>query len=1020
MLLLIAVPTTAIVIFVPVLHVALGEPPERLRSLAGSLLTVAEILSGVVGFIAAISFFAVEQYAARLGRASFLTPVVLRKANLAPLAAATLAAVVVNGSVGLTGEVLPGGGWAAALVAAMDLFALPALMLYAIRLLLSALGSVAGGLDTAEFAETFRQEHQRHLDAEAQILRERRKDRRWLEDNGWRYDRFVWFVAQDEIIELPAGVRGRGSLVGSVKHNSLEQIGRVLKAWHAEAEFGISALPNDELKVRVPHVWIRGGHDTDDRGLRTRRQLPRLPEQVRLSLNRPLRRLFRAANPPSDEVVQFVPRLMDSLKAIARDRPVDELEKVLDLAHELIRQRLEHGVTGLEDSVHSMDLPRYLAGNAVGDPWQNAAIAAAERPELARWSVMLRYANHLMIDGLTHRRPRLFQSGMWSTLTLYQSLPKLANTKDREEFAGEVDADLENSFLLPVFSIRRSGDTTALTADQLAHAVAVVRNWCGLVLELFRLAIEHGRARDAGYFLDRLRYQNSDLRRQSLRLYDAAEAVGGVKQITTPLIYSEIIAVGWCVEVLREPAGRSAESLDAASAALARLVAKDSLPNQDDLLDAWYREKRSGPVGGIIDVGRWSRPEPMRPGIVYSGFGGAAWPALGLFAELLRAGTGYIGDQESLSDITPLSVDAAEQHIKTLYDVPRVREALRLNEDQAAAAASDEVNRLIARRRRVHRLGQLRRVVEGEPNAEVLRALEDEVERAVAKKKSLSATVLQRSSPEASPVDGAHGIHGTYEMPKRRLLAETAEIDAFSDQAFPNLLIGQFDHECARRIVEAAPVVGAASTEVDLKAKLETAAAELREAGYEPDLILLPQQERFALPFFPEARRWNFLHHGEFGGAHIGRWHGIDLFEYPYCHPESAVVIDAKRFFANTERAVRVTLEEPLEQENRALYESALRDEDREVPDTGDVRVVLKAAFEGGSPLRVADPNAARAVEIDLASLGYVLPETGEKYHKPGCRLAPGPGTSLCRNLREDEHRQPCQVCNPDNWDRGR
>ena len=213
-------------------------------------------------------------------------------------------------------------------------------------------------------------------------------------------------------------------------------------------------------------------------------------------------------------------------------------------------------------------------------------------------------------------------------------------------------------------------------------------------------------------------------------------------------------------------------------------------------------------------------------------------------------------------------------------------------------------------------------------------------------------------------------------------------------------------------------VLAEATTEASLPEKVAAAVASLRARGFEPNILILPQQERFARPFVGRPT-WKLRNGDAFGSAHIGHWQGLELFRCPYPNTAAAVVGDARRLFGWDDSRLKLSaaVEKDDAEAHRAILrraEAAASDDD--LPAVRDVAATLRWAFDG--PLVIRDPQASAKVSLDLRSLGYVLPDGSDEYHRPGCERTGDLGSTLSSNGNAAHSaRRPCAACRPDEWD---
>ena len=146
---------------------SVSPPPKDWQDTAGSLLTVAEVLGGIVALAVAAIVFATEQGVARLGRLKFLAPYALRRRRLLPAVAAALSVVGMNVLSGLLSPMLAGPlprvGWVPLVAAGLDGLLVPAVLLMVAHHLHHALLNHPGDLFRSDVHPAVLAAHADHL-----------------------------------------------------------------------------------------------------------------------------------------------------------------------------------------------------------------------------------------------------------------------------------------------------------------------------------------------------------------------------------------------------------------------------------------------------------------------------------------------------------------------------------------------------------------------------------------------------------------------------------------------------------------------------------------------------------------------------------------------------------------------------------------------------------------------------------------------------------------------------------------
>lgn len=526
--------------------------------------------------------------------------------------------------------------------------------------------------------------------------------------------------------------------------------------------------------------------------------------------------------------------------------------------------------------------------------------------------------------------------------------------------------------------------------------------WTSWVLSLIKTALERDRADDAANFLDRLRRRRLDMRELlQRRSWDEARSVLNV------FILAEVYLGGWCAWSLQNGRGTSCEEQ-----LLRRIVAE--LPSRELIALAWEANPQAFLGGGLIDAGDWERQEPMRSGIVYSS-SGPSWPVHGLISMLLASSTEVDPDvsQEPLSDRS-LADEVVWRHVTSILSSPKLSAILAGEELCKADDAADAVAAFFRRRRLSVKLRKLRHAVEHSVRPDHLLSMQLKVHQKVHRARSLTSALHTLQVSSAPPSACFLPAYVRRWMPVVDLL----EGDDSSVEEYANAVALQWERRWVQAIERFASVTGACEREEQLPEQLTIAADGLWASRCRPNMIILPQQQRFEVAVLGR-RLAGVPNRGTFGIAHVGSWNNIEVFRSPYPDISTALVVDTRMFFTRLadEEWMRLEVEDANRQANHNLLKASIAaSDDTDVPDDRAARVLVLIRYFGREAL--GNRSAAAAVNLNLAYLGYVVPKGSDLYHRPGCDAATGPGSTLAHPSHlDDDPRRPCPRCRPDQWD---
>lgn len=483
--------------------------------------------------------------------------------------------------------------------------------------------------------------------------------------------------------------------------------------------------------------------------------------------------------------------------------------------------------------------------------------------------------------------------------------------------------------------------------------------------------------------------------------------------------YLAIVLTGWALHVMRSPS--VGDSARATAEAVLLLLLQHVPKDPAVLLAIWELYRGHGGVGSDVDrrlgIDRWDPQEwalEYRVGIPATYWLDTSWGQLGLRAALLGAGEPLMGTAGARfsAPASPSFWDPKKERdalqdpeLTTALDIPaevipaRVQAAMEIIEQRAEAA-------------RQHHADSIRKAELSEARVAQFRAAALE---AFGKSLRWHAALADRGLGPIAPAA---------ELPTVTQRAMTIPKDCLVDCEV--CCVGLADHlgeEGARgcgmqlvHAVERGSVTSSATLERlgDLQDRLQAARREMVTAGFEPNVVILPDAERFAAALFDKPI-WQVEGHGRFDGVVLGIWEGLTVLRCPYIDASSALVIDTTKLLTklpdlDESSAVTIRFEEPDQRSEPEPQAEGAKD----TPSSpSDMRVLV--TLEAKPLIGIANPEAARRIDLAQSDGAYRLDEERKIYHRPNCpeigerRLKPQ--VWMPRGM------ESCSKCHPDRWD---
>jgi len=209
-----------------------------------------------------------------------------------------------------------------------------------------------------------------------------------------------------------------------------------------------------------------------------------------------------------------------------------------------------------------------------------------------------------------------------------------------------------------------------------------------------------------------------------------------------------------------------------------------------------------------------------------------------------------------------------------------------------------------------------------------------------------------------------------------------------------------------------------------LRERILSAKRKLVNLGFKPDLLILPQNERFKLAVCGQelwVRRLG--EHSGHGEVKIPEWEGLKVVLFPYVDASSAIVADSSELFGRVDDDASlpiVKITDMSETDRLAIATRATDVGSEPLPESTKIMVRADASL---TPV-IGIANVAAAYRLDLLNGdgSYVMKPNDTLYHRPTCELVQSVD-ELVRSLHpwikgESTGRGPCPACRPNEWDR--
>ncbi len=711
------------------------------------------------------------------------------------------------------------------------------------------------------------------------------------------------------------------------------------------------------------------------------------------------------------DVRKFLKRFETTLTELARDGRHVQLKARFEDYHKLLDAWLDVAPPGTS-------LPpqlRFLAlVDRFGGPFEiethEIARAAAESDDS---STVVEVAEQLIHGALAchHRdQPRLMEGLLNPLVFLYYKCIERDSLADALGY--RLDSGLHSLFM----AVRLYPTQTAalrVTSPSESPALDVVLRFS---LSLIHAAIRYEKCRHAEFFVDRIFEHRRHSRRNSI----PDEPVSMGPEVLFD--YVAIVLTGWLLHLLQsnvlKTPGAAHQVLQAALA---------QVPSIPVLLAEWELLRGAGRYESEIDkrlgVSQWDFRDwqrEFRSGVGEFRSEGTDWIRLGLRASLLLSREPFFADAQLLF---------ADRPRRFVWDAAMERGALiSLAADQWIGIPEterqqrvDSVMKIIEQRARGANADYLRYVLDSPLSDSRVAELREEAAQAFYSNQlwqgALRHTGLSIEQVRLCPLR----TQWCNWVPREYLLDDNNRGSGIG-KYLGEIVATREAIDLIHSIEESAPRAGQLGALAVLPERIREARRLMIEEGFQPNVIILPLEDRFAGALFRKPL-WQVVEHKEFGIASIGIWEQLHVLRFPYKNPKTILLIDTQRLVAETGAddgtpTVSVWVDEnsPNDQvaSNIAASREALNSADLTIPESNSIKVLVR--MEVVPHLGLVDINAARAIIIGASDAGFAIVDGSDLYHRPACPDIEGDYASYVLRVEPDSGKSPCPTCKPQMW----
>lgn len=540
-----------------------------------------------------------------------------------------------------------------------------------------------------------------------------------------------------------------------------------------------------------------------------------------------------------------------------------------------------------------------------------------------------------------------------------------------------------------------------------------------LTLSLISTAMEEADPKYACYFFERL-VEHRKIDRDS---WPSDQRAPSVEDQDTLHDYAILTIASWALHLLEE---RFENSEEAARKVLELTLSH--LPTRQEIVALWELYQSGSVFRAEIDerlgTSRWDLRDKgdSRVGVSQARSGGGEWRKHGFYAALLRAETGFEQEVEDFFTDPPSRFMWDASRAQVVLEELSSSIYLGVAQAERDGAISTAVDLLKHRQDAADAAYQ--QYSETEPlDPKRCEKLRNDVIKSFARHqgwykaiKTLGGATLPANFKMPPIVEVRQYVPRDYLIPKN------SWADGFG---------GWVGEEAAKwesvrlvGLVEEFAETGQPIRKLaEMPEVIRDAKRELVNRGYEPNLLIIPNEGRFAGAVFRKPL-WQVEEQREFGNVGYGVWEGLHVLRFPYIDPVSIIIADARQLFGTVQEGpigIEVSIRELTTDELEKLVEQSSDQASSEIQRakvlvTARVRPLLGIAKREEK----SRPDAAIALDVKNSDGAYAMRSDDSKYHRPSCREIESKDDveySLVRHLPEEtKDRDPCDVCYPERW----
>jgi hypothetical protein len=529
------------------------------------------------------------------------------------------------------------------------------------------------------------------------------------------------------------------------------------------------------------------------------------------------------------------------------------------------------------------------------------------------------------------------------------------------------------------------------------------------VLNMIFTACEQGLDNHASMFLDRL----FDYRER--RFHTREQVTAATETANSVHDYALIVIVGRSVQRLSQ----LEEGSPAANAYLRVLRESVTLaPSREEVAATWelyHEHDNDGAIDARLNISHLEeRPTARRAGKIYSSSGRSPWQLHGALAlMLLRTSDRYVRFANNNISRHTWDLERQQRMLSNLAALP----CLAIAEVDRERLLSD-VLALIRSRELAAAKSTTKRAFSIQVSQDHADSLIREIRRHWRKSRTKSMRIAKFSGDGEGTLFPLAAVR-QWDVPLNDLQPDAKE-SMYSSQIGQDLAVSE-----SIRLHYSIEVVRQTDVENthlrNLATEVLNAITALRDRGFVPNLILLPNSYRFLFALLRTPLR-DMRHENDLGP--VAEWHGCSLLFWPYTDPSSVMVIDSRSFLTkDLSSHSRLDYQFTPPTDERRFELNQLIDQANtieELPNSDDLRCKVNVKIH--PRVGIANINAAHRICLRRSNGLFAMLPQDALYHRPWCPELEEQVEVHLHMLPAidgdgDGERTPCPTCHPENWD---